>query len=67
MSFIAQHAQLRQSIRHQVRQRRKQLTAQQQHDFALQAAERIVSHPKVRAAKPFRCFYPLTASLIPHR
>jgi len=56
MSFIAQHAQLRQSIRHQVRQRRKQLTAQQQHDFALQAAERIVSHPKVRAAKTLSVF-----------
>ncbi len=56
MSFTAQHALVRQAIRTEVRQRRKQLTQQQQQAFALQATQRIASHPKVQQAKTLSVF-----------
>ena len=56
MSFTAQHALVRQAIRTEVRQRRKQLTQQQQQVFALQATQRIASHPKVQQAKTLSVF-----------
>ncbi len=56
MSFTAQHALVRQAIRTEVRQRRKRLTQQQQQDFALQATQRIASHPKVQQAKTLSVF-----------
>ncbi|WP_369789754.1 5-formyltetrahydrofolate cyclo-ligase [Rouxiella sp. WC2420] len=56
MSFTAQHALVRQAIRTEVRQRRKQLTQQQQQVFAFQATQRIARHPKVQQAKTLSVF-----------
>lgn len=56
MSFQAQYAQQRQDIRHQIRQRRRALTPEQQHTFALQTAERIAAHPRILAAQSIAVF-----------
>ncbi|PHM33272.1 5-formyltetrahydrofolate cyclo-ligase [Xenorhabdus innexi] len=42
---------LRKSIRKDIRQLRKSLSPEQQLQFALQAAERVVTHPKIQQAK----------------
>ena len=55
-SFTGQHALLRQALRTEVRQRRKQLTQQQQHVFALQATQRIALHPRVQQAETLSIF-----------
>ncbi|MDR0219391.1 MAG: 5-formyltetrahydrofolate cyclo-ligase [Enterobacteriaceae bacterium] len=41
---------LRKHIRQNIRQQRKNLTSEQQLQFALQAAEQIMSHPRIRQA-----------------
>ena len=56
MSHTPQFASARQHLRTEIRQRRKNLTPEQQADFALQAAERIISHPKIQAAKTVSVF-----------
>ncbi|CAI1725658.1 5-formyltetrahydrofolate cyclo-ligase family protein [Serratia grimesii] len=56
MSFQALYAQQRQDIRHQIRQRRRALTPEQQHTFALQTAERIAVHPRILAAQNIAVF-----------
>ena len=56
MSHTPQFASARQHLRTEIRQRRKNLTPGQQADFALQAAERIISHPKILAAKTVSVF-----------
>ena len=56
MSHTPQFASARQHLRTEIRQRRKNLTPEQQADFALQAAERIISHPKIQAAKTISVF-----------
>ncbi len=52
----SQFASARQHLRNEIRQRRKNLTPEQQADFALQAAERIISHPKIQAAETISVF-----------
>ena len=56
MSFQSQYAQQRQNIRNQIRQRRRALTPEQQHDFALRMAERIAAHPRILAAQNVAVF-----------
>lgn len=56
MSFQSQYAQQRQNIRNQIRQRRRALTPEQQHDFALQMADRIAAHPRILAAQNVAVF-----------
>ncbi|WAT01145.1 5-formyltetrahydrofolate cyclo-ligase [Rouxiella chamberiensis] len=55
-SFTGQHALLRQAIRTEVRQRRKQLTQQQQQVFALEATQRIATHPRIVQAETLSVF-----------
>ncbi|WP_426506106.1 5-formyltetrahydrofolate cyclo-ligase [Serratia proteamaculans] len=56
MFFQAQYAQQRQNIRNQIRQRRRDLTSEQQNNFALQTAERIAEHPRIQAAHSIAVF-----------
>lgn len=56
MSHTPQFASARQIIRTEIRQRRKNLTPEQQSHFALQAADRVVSHPGIRAATTLSVF-----------
>lgn len=56
MSFQAQYAQQRQNIRQQIRQHRRALTPEQQHNFAQQTAERIAVHPRILAAQSVAVF-----------
>jgi 5-formyltetrahydrofolate cyclo-ligase len=56
MSHTPQHASIRQQIRTEVRQRRKNLTSEQQSLFALQAAERVATHPRIQAASTISVF-----------
>jgi len=46
----------RQQLRTEIRQRRKNLTPEQQTHFALQAAERVASHSKIRSATTVSVF-----------
>jgi len=56
MSHTVQHVSIRQQIRTEVRQRRKNLTSEQQSLFALQAAERVATHPRIQAASTISVF-----------
>jgi len=56
MSHTPQHASIRQQIRTEVRQRRKNLTSEQQSLFAQQAAERVATHPRIQAASRISVF-----------
>lgn len=56
MSNTPQHASIRQQIRTEVRQRRKNLTSEQQSLFAQQAAERVATHPRIQAASTISVF-----------
>jgi len=56
MSHTPQHASIRQIIRTEVRQRRKNLTSEQQNLFAQQAAERVATHPRIQAASTISVF-----------
>ncbi|RKS61962.1 5-formyltetrahydrofolate cyclo-ligase [Serratia plymuthica] len=56
MSFQSQYAQQRQNIRNLIRQRRRALSPEQQHDFALQIADRIAAHPRILAAQSVAVF-----------
>jgi len=56
MSHTLQHVSIRQQIRTEVRQRRKNLTSEQQSLFALQAAERVATHPRIQAASTVSVF-----------
>jgi len=56
MSFTAQHATLRQRIRSEVRQRRKQLTTEQQQHFALQIVKQASQHEKIQQATALSVF-----------
>lgn len=56
MLFQPQFAAQRQRIRHQIRQQRRALSAEQQCDFANQVAERIAVHPKINAANSVAAF-----------
>jgi 5-formyltetrahydrofolate cyclo-ligase len=56
MSHTPQHASIRQQIRTEVRQRRKNLTSEQQNLFAQQAAERVATHPRIQAASTVSVF-----------
>ncbi len=56
MSFTAQHATLRQRIRSEVRQRRKQLSPEQQQYFALQIVEQAGQHEKIQQATTLSVF-----------
>jgi len=56
MSHTVQHVSIRQQIRTEVRQRRKNLTSKQQSLFALQAAERVATHPRIQAASTISVF-----------
>ncbi|RLM06167.1 5-formyltetrahydrofolate cyclo-ligase [Gibbsiella quercinecans] len=56
MSFQPKFAEQRQHIRSQIRQRRKALSAQQQHADALRASERIAAHPRIQAAQHVAAF-----------
>jgi 5-formyltetrahydrofolate cyclo-ligase len=56
MSHTPQHVSIRQQIRTEVRQRRKNLTSKQQSLFAMQAAERVATHPRIQAASTISVF-----------
>lgn len=56
MSFQPQFAQQRQTIRSEIRQRRRALTPVQQHDFARQIATRVTQHPRIQAAQHIALF-----------
>jgi len=56
MSNTPQHASIRQQIRTEVRQRRKNLTSEQQSLFAQQAAERVATHPRIQGASTISVF-----------
>lgn len=56
MSFQPQFAQQRQLIRNEIRQRRRSLTPAQQHDSALQLANRVSQHPRILAARNIAAF-----------
>jgi len=56
MSHTPQHAAIRQHLRNEVRQRRKNLSPEQQQQFAHQAAERIALHPRIQAATTISVF-----------
>jgi 5-formyltetrahydrofolate cyclo-ligase len=56
MSHTPQHVSIRQQIRTEVRQRRKNLTSEQQNLFAQQAAERVATHPHIQAASTISVF-----------
>lgn len=56
MSHTPQHASIRQIIRTEVRQRRKNLTSEQQSLFAQQAAERVATHPRIQATSTISVF-----------
>ncbi|PKB88338.1 5-formyltetrahydrofolate cyclo-ligase [Ewingella americana] len=56
MSHTPQHASIRQQIRNEVRQRRKNLTSEQQSLFAQQAADRVATHPRIQAASTISVF-----------
>jgi len=71
MSFTAQHATLRQRIRSEVRQRRKQLSLEQQRHFAVQIVEQAGQHQKIQQATTLSVFLSFdgeldTAPLIHH-
>ncbi|MES4614515.1 MAG: 5-formyltetrahydrofolate cyclo-ligase [Ewingella sp.] len=56
MSNTPQHASIRQQIRTEVRQRRNNLTSEQQSLFALQAADRVVTHSRIQGASTISVF-----------
>lgn len=56
MSHTPLFASARQNIRTEIRQRRKNLTAGQQTQFALQAADRVAAHPKIQSASTISVF-----------
>lgn len=56
MSHTPQHALTRQILRTEIRQRRKNLTPEQQSNFAHQAAERVASHPQIQASSAISVF-----------
>ncbi|WP_120506534.1 5-formyltetrahydrofolate cyclo-ligase [Rahnella bruchi] len=56
MPYTPLFASARQTIRTEIRQRRNNLTAEQQSQFALQAAERVATHPKIQSAKTISVF-----------
>ena len=56
MSHTPQHVSIRQQIRTEVRQRRKNLTSEQQNLFAQQAADRVATHPRIQAASTLSVF-----------
>ncbi|RJT41556.1 5-formyltetrahydrofolate cyclo-ligase [Rahnella woolbedingensis] len=56
MPYTPLFASARQTLRTEIRQRRNNLTAEQQSHFALQAAERVVTHPKIQSAKTISVF-----------
>ncbi|MFZ1873095.1 MAG: 5-formyltetrahydrofolate cyclo-ligase [Chania sp.] len=56
MSFQPQFVQQRQTLRNEIRQRRRALTPAQQHDFALQIAARLAQHPRIQAAHRIAVF-----------
>jgi len=56
MSFQPQFVQQRQTLRNEIRQRRRALTPAQQHDFALQIAARLAQHPRIQAAQRIAVF-----------
>lgn len=56
MSYIPLFASARQILRSEIRQRRQALTAEQQTDFALKAAERVATHPKIMSASTVSLF-----------
>ena len=56
MSFQTTFEQQRQTLRHQIRQRRRALTTVQQYDCALQMAEQVMQHPRIQAAHTVAVF-----------
>ncbi len=56
MSYTPLFASARQILRSEIRQRRQALTAEQQTDFALKAAERVATHPKIMSASTVSLF-----------
>jgi 5-formyltetrahydrofolate cyclo-ligase len=56
MSYTPLFASARQIIRTEIRQRRNNLTAGQQSQFALQAAERVATHSKIHSSKTISVF-----------
>lgn len=56
MPFQPQFIRQRQTIRNDIRQRRRALTPAQQHEFALQIAARLVQHPRIQAAQRIAAF-----------
>lgn len=63
MSHTPQHASIRQQLRTEVRQRRKNLTPEQQIQFAHQAAERVAMHPRIQAASTVSIFLSFDSEL----
>ncbi|AHG19345.1 5-formyltetrahydrofolate cyclo-ligase [Chania multitudinisentens RB-25] len=66
MPFQPQFTQQRQTIRNEIRQRRRALTAAQQHDFALQIAVRVTQHPRLQAAQHIAVFLSFDGELDTH-
>lgn len=56
MSHTPQFSLLRQTLRTDIRQRRKNLSPEQQQVFARQATERVAVHPRIQAASTISVF-----------
>lgn len=56
MTLLSSRSELRQTIRQTVRQRRRALSAAEQHHFALNAAQRMLALPQVAQAKNIALF-----------
>ncbi|WP_431225161.1 5-formyltetrahydrofolate cyclo-ligase [Serratia sp. L9] len=56
MSFQPQFSQQRQTIRNEIRQRRRALTPTQQQNFAQRIATRVTQHPHIQAAQSIAVF-----------
>lgn len=63
MHFQSHFLQQRQSIRQQIRRRRRDITSEQQHISAQKIAERVTVHPRILAARSISVFLPFDGEL----
>ncbi|AJI94010.1 5-formyltetrahydrofolate cyclo-ligase [Yersinia ruckeri] len=56
MPFNSQHSSLRQQIRSEIRQRRRLLSPEQQHNSALLASQQVQQHKKIQQARSIALF-----------
>ncbi|EFW11795.1 putative ligase [Serratia symbiotica str. Tucson] len=63
MPFQSHFLQQRQTIRQQIRRRRRDITSEQQHISAQKIAERVTVHPRILAARSIAVFLPFDGEL----